>query len=130
MEKRLYRSRTNRVIGGVCGGLGEYLGVDPVVIRLIWAITFFLGGVGFIAYIICLVVIPETPSGVTQVSQTYTSPATLGIIIGAVIIIAGGLLLLGNIFQWSWRWGWWLWSILLPLALIGLGIFLMIRKRR
>lgn len=130
MEKRLYRSRTNRVIGGVCGGLGEYLGVDPVVIRLIWAITFFLGGVGFIAYIICLVVIPETPSGVTQVLQTYTSPATLGIIIGAVIIIAGGLLLLGNIFQWSWRWGWWLWSILLPLALIGLGIFLMIRKRR
>jgi phage shock protein C len=130
MDRRLYRSRTNRVIGGVCGGLGEYLGVDPVVIRLIWAIAIFLGGVGLIAYILCLVIIPETPSGVTQVAQTYTSPATLGIIIGAVIIIAGGLLLLGNIFQWSWRWGWWLWSILLPLALIGLGVFLIIRKRR
>jgi phage shock protein C len=130
MDRRLYRSRTNRVIGGVCGGLGEYLGVDPVVVRLIWAIAFFLGGVGFIAYIICLVVIPQTPAGLTQVPVTYTSPATLGIIIGAVIIIAGGLLLLGNIFQWSWHWGWWLWSILLPLALIGLGVFLIIRKRR
>jgi phage shock protein C len=130
MDRRLYRSRTNRVIGGVCGGLGEYLGVDPVVIRLIWAIAIFLGGVGFFAYIICLVVIPEIPSGVTQVTQTNTSPATLGIIIGAVVIIAGGLLLLGNIFQWSWRWGWWLWSLLLPLALIGLGVFLIVRKRR
>ena len=42
--KRLYRSRHNRVIGGVCGGIGEYFDIDPLLIRLVWAVLFFIGG--------------------------------------------------------------------------------------
>ena len=57
--KRLYRSKTNRVIGGVCGGMGEYFGIDPTIIRLIWVILALMGGAGIIAYIIAWIIIPE-----------------------------------------------------------------------
>jgi len=57
--RRLYRSEKNRIIAGVCGGMGEYLNIDPVIIRLIWIITAFFGGLGIIAYLISWIVIPE-----------------------------------------------------------------------
>ena len=59
--KKLYRSRDNRIIGGVCGGLGEYLGVDPTVIRLIYIILALWFGSGILAYIIFLILVPEEP---------------------------------------------------------------------
>ncbi len=61
MEKKLYRSRRNRMLGGVCGGIGEYLNLDPTVIRLLWVLFSFMGGSGLLAYLICLVIIPENP---------------------------------------------------------------------
>ena len=57
--KRLYRSRSNRVLGGVCGGIGEYFGIDPTLIRLAWVLFTFVGGSGILAYIICWIIIPE-----------------------------------------------------------------------
>jgi len=60
--KRLYRSGKDKVLGGVCGGLGEYLDVDPVVIRLIWAFgTLITWGTGILLYIIAWIVIPRNP---------------------------------------------------------------------
>lgn len=59
MEKRLARSRKNRIIGGVCGGIAEYLGIDPTVVRLIWAVTTLFWGTGIILYLLMWVVIPE-----------------------------------------------------------------------
>jgi len=59
--KRLYRSKNDRVLGGVCGGLGSFLGLDPVIIRVLWAVSFFLGGVGLLAYLIAWIIIPEEP---------------------------------------------------------------------
>jgi len=61
--KRLYRSKTQRMLGGVCGGIGKHLEVDPTVIRLIWAVLTLLSvGIGIIAYIIAWVIIPEEGS--------------------------------------------------------------------
>lgn len=57
--KKLYRSSTNKVIAGVCGGLGEYLNVDPVIVRLIWILTIFFGGAGLVAYILAWIIIPQ-----------------------------------------------------------------------
>ncbi len=58
--KRLYRSRTERILGGVCGGIGEYSDVDPTIIRLIWVVLTLLSlGVGLVAYIIAWIIIPE-----------------------------------------------------------------------
>ena len=59
--KKLYRSRTDRVFGGVAGGLGDYLAVDPTLIRLLFIIFALAGGPGFLAYIIMLFVVPEEP---------------------------------------------------------------------
>ena len=59
--KRLYRSRDERMIWGICGGLGKYFDVDPTIIRLVWVLTLFLGGWGILAYIILRFVIPLEP---------------------------------------------------------------------
>ncbi len=60
--KRLYRSRTDKVFGGVCGGLAKYFEVDPVVVRLLWAmVTIFSMGMGILAYLIAWIIIPEEP---------------------------------------------------------------------
>jgi phage shock protein C len=59
--KRLYRSREDRMFGGVCGGLGEYLAVDPTLVRILFIILALAGGPGLLAYIIMLFVVPEEP---------------------------------------------------------------------
>lgn len=59
-EKRLLRSTTNRMICGVCGGIGEYFKIDPTIIRLIWVIlSFCSAGSGLIVYILAAVIMPE-----------------------------------------------------------------------
>lgn len=66
MEKRLYRSYTDKMLGGVCGGLGEYFDIDPVIIRVLFVIAVLFGGGGILAYIILWIVIPEKPFCYTQ----------------------------------------------------------------
>ena len=61
MEKRLYKSRENRMVGGVCGGIAEYFGIDPTLIRLGWVLFCAMGGSGFLAYIIAAIIIPRRP---------------------------------------------------------------------
>jgi phage shock protein C len=56
--KRLTKSN-NKMICGVCGGIGEYLGIDPTVVRLLWVLLSVLGGAGLLAYIIAAIIIPE-----------------------------------------------------------------------
>lgn len=57
--KRLYRSKKNRIIAGVCGGIGEYFNIDPTLIRLLWIIFIFLGGSGILVYIVAWIIIPQ-----------------------------------------------------------------------
>jgi phage shock protein C len=60
--KRLYRSRNNRMIAGVAGGMAEYFGIDPTIVRLIWVILLLPGGLpGLIPYLICWAIIPQAP---------------------------------------------------------------------
>lgn len=59
--QRIYRSYDDRVIAGVCGGLGEYFEIDPVLIRLIWGALFLLGGTGLLLYILAWILIPRRP---------------------------------------------------------------------
>ena len=57
--KRLKRSKTSRIIAGVCGGMGEYFNIDPVIMRLLWVILTLAGGAGILIYIIAWIIIPE-----------------------------------------------------------------------
>jgi phage shock protein C len=59
--KRLYRSKNNRFIAGVCGGIAEYSNIDPTIIRLLWLFLSLIWGTGFFAYIIAWIIIPEEP---------------------------------------------------------------------
>ncbi len=61
MEKKLYKSNQNKMIDGVCGGIAEYFGIDPTVVRLIWALFSLMGGSGILAYIIAAIIIPRSP---------------------------------------------------------------------
>lgn len=60
--RKLYRSRKERMIAGVCGGIGEYFGIDPTLVRLIFVVGGMFGGpVGLLAYVIFMIVVPEEP---------------------------------------------------------------------
>ena len=61
MEKKLYKSRTDKKLDGVCAGIGEYFDIDPTLIRLIWIGFTVLGGAGLLAYIVAALVMPRKP---------------------------------------------------------------------
>jgi phage shock protein C len=61
MEKRLYRSKNNRMIAGVCGGIAEYFDLDPSIVRIAAIVLTFAGFSGLLAYLICAIIIPENP---------------------------------------------------------------------
>ena len=61
MPQNLHKSRSNKVIAGVCGGVGEYFNVDATIIRLVWALAVFMGGSGFIIYILAMIIMPDDP---------------------------------------------------------------------
>ena len=61
MAKKLYRSRTDRKIWGVAGGLAKYFDVDPTLVRVIAIVSIFVSGLGLIAYIVMRIVVPEEP---------------------------------------------------------------------
>lgn len=60
MNRKLYRSNNNKMLCGVCGGIGEYLGIDPTLIRLLWAIL-ACSGTGILVYFIAAIIIPQDP---------------------------------------------------------------------
>ena len=70
MEKRFYRSREDKKLAGVCGGIAEYFEVDPTLVRLIWVVFTFVGGAGVIAYIIAAIIMPEKPMDISE-DETY-----------------------------------------------------------
>lgn len=61
MSEKLYRARRNKVISGVCAGLGDYLNIDPVIVRIIFIIFAFIHGLGLLVYVIMWIIVPEEP---------------------------------------------------------------------
>ena len=61
MNKRLYKSNENKMVDGICGGIAEYFGIDPTLVRLAWVLFCAMGGSGFAAYIVAAIIIPRAP---------------------------------------------------------------------
>ena len=59
LNGRIHKSVKDKKVAGVCGGIAEWLGIDPVIVRLVWALLVFGWGTGLIAYIVCALVLPE-----------------------------------------------------------------------
>jgi phage shock protein C len=154
MEKKLYRSRSDRMIAGVCGGLGEYLNVDPVWLRLFFVLLLFATGAGLWAYLILWIIIPEegrvtaTPGETVQANvqemadrardfgqsiqrgfQGERAPSearsTSGpLLVGVAFILIGAFLLLNQLNLFSWL----RWSVWWPLIIIFIGVALLFSR--
>ena len=58
-RKRLYKSRNNKMICGVCAGIADYFNIDPSIVRVLWAVLALTAGTGVLAYIACAIILPE-----------------------------------------------------------------------
>jgi phage shock protein C len=115
------------VVGGVCGGLAEYFGVDPVLIRIAAVALALSGGAGVLAYVIAWIVIPEdgTPAGQPASSARRPASSTAGTtVVGAVLVALGGLLLVNRIWPWVNA------AVVWPLILVVLGVAVLTSGRR
>ena len=140
MSERLYRSRTDRVLSGVAGGLAELWNLDPALVRVVWALLVpMTGGLALLAYIVMAIVVPEGPIGAPVASSAPpdegaagggpawsapTSPrarrGSPGLVIGAALILIGAYLLVQEFlpnFDLDRFW---------PLLLVALGVVLLV----
>ncbi|MCK4426989.1 MAG: PspC domain-containing protein [candidate division Zixibacteria bacterium] len=123
MAKRLYRSRRNSMIAGVCGGLGEYLNVDPTIMRLAAVLLVFADGIGLIAYIIAWIIVPRNPAMEAEVVAPERSELNR-LLPGLALIIVGSIFLLNNVIPWFHFGRLW------PLVLIVLGIVILAKAQK
>lgn len=121
--RALRRSRTDRVVSGVSGGLGEYFGVDPVIFRVLFAVLAFFGGIGLLGYGLAWVLIPEP-----EVNRSMLDRALEQLRIRKVppwLVIIGGAVLL-----WLGWFAWWAPSTLPALVLVALVALVLVRRLR
>ena len=135
MAKRFLRSKDDRIIAGVCGGLGNYLNIDPVIIRIIWLVLFFAGGVGLLAYIVAMIIVPsenDSPYDEKEVKKSSEDEKGGKLIGGIVLVVIGILFLLdknwyfSELFEDMVRLGW---KFFLPAVFIGIGIYLISQSK-
>ena len=139
--KRLYRSEDNRMIGGVAGGLAEYFDTDISLVRLLWVLSIFMGGI--LAYIIAWIVIPEKPYNTVQEQTTQNETGSPDVsdppqtnpmrdepvgkrrfsYFGLFLILVGVFFLLKALFPWELSRYFW------PFLLIALGVLLLLPRR-
>ena len=66
MKKRLYKDHSDKKLCGVCSGIAKYFGLDPTLVRLIWALLVVFAGSGILAYIVCAIVMPDEPGYIEE----------------------------------------------------------------
>jgi phage shock protein C len=151
MNSSLYRSRRERLIGGVCGGIGEYLHMDASLVRVFFVLLAFTTGIGWLLYLILWVAVPYEGDGVfgspatihtgvaemtakaqalgDDVRQTAARPSRqIGVVIGATLVLIGALALLRNLGIPGL--GWLNEGLIWPILLLGGGIALVWRLPR
>lgn len=151
-SKRLFRSRTDTMVGGVCGGLGAYLGIDPTIVRLFFVLLAFAKGIGFALYFILWIVVPREgaeegasleeniQTGAEEIAEraremgeelqkgVRVSGHQASLFIGGALILIGIFYLLDNLnIYWL---SWLRWDVVWPFILIAAGVLLLVRQFR
>ena len=141
-DTKLYRSATDKMVGGVCGGLGDYFNVDPTVIRIVWVVIALISfpaglAIGGIAYGAAMMIMPRNPDEVslmeTESLETHEPPPERDIqsngLVWGIVLILLALVFLSSTdmlpFHMHWRGG----GTIIPLAIIGIGVYLMFKYR-
>ncbi len=145
--KRLYKSRKNKVIDGVCGGIAEYFDADPVLVRVIFVLLAFAGGSAIIAYIVGMIIIPvrslEEEAAAAQDNKDLQTTGSQGekqkefsgtggaLVVGIALVFLGAMFVLKNFDFFNFYPFYWLrhhfWEYFIPGLLIVTGVVL-IRK--
>ncbi len=137
--KKVYRSKNDKMIAGICGGFAQYFNFDPTVVRVLWAVSIFAGGIGVIAYLLSWFIIPENPGEEEAPGKVQSKPNNSGLIWGGILIVLGGIILINrldwfDLFPFHFRWHWtpmWFghfrFDILLPIIIIIIGAIYIIR---
>lgn len=133
--RKLYKSRKDKIIDGVCGGIAEYFDIDPTIVRVVWFASLLIHGFGILAYIVAAIIVPPNP-GHQNLKKSEKKTHQPQIFWGILLIVIGVFLFLRTwhvpfFWHWPihiWYWEWWdiPWRIIGPLLLIGLGIFYII----
>ena len=127
--KKIYRSKVERMIGGVCGGIAEYFNIDALLVRLAWIFATLFAGAGILGYIACLILIPDNPYQETpeKVKQKTSESAKFW---GIFLIIIGALFLLQQTGLF-YRFHFWhiQWQAIFAIAFVGMGIYLLINRQ-
>lgn len=133
MNGKLYRSRTDSMIGGVCGGLARYFNVDSVLVRLFFILLVW-SGMSILAYIVLWIIMPlepqaaGTPEGVREpepFQPTAAASGQTGLLVGGFLLVVGVIALVQNFFGWI---TWLNIGTLWPLLLVALGIAILWRQ--
>lgn len=131
-KKKLYKSRKDKMIDGVCAGWAEYFDIKTTVVRIIWTLSIFINGLGFIAYLVSMILIPPNPEHKKLKGKDKVKLSKGGLIFGIIFILLG-LILLTDGLNFHHRWfhpfhlnffGWEMipWLTFWPLILVGIGI--------
>jgi phage shock protein C len=118
-QRVVRRSRSERVVAGVCGGIGRYLGIDPVLLRIAFVILALANGLGVIAYVVAWVVIPEERPGQALGPVPEPRRETGRLVLGGALVVLGLVLLLDRLVPD-------LDEVLWPLAVVAVGVAVML----
>ena len=121
MTNKLYRSQSNSMIAGICGGLGEYFNVDPTIVRIAAVLLIFANGIGLLAYIIGWIIIPRRPVMEIEVTPAEKSQYSY-LLPGLALIVVGLVFLLNNLVHWF------RFHYLWPILLIVIGIAMLLKS--
>ena len=136
MEKRLYRSRRNKIFAGVCGGIAEYFDIDPTIIRLIFIVGLFSNGVGILAYLITLIIVPLPPEeaadhGEANGEETEVKKTSIQRVSEKKRYILGGILIfIGTAFFAEKYFRWFDFDYLWPVLLVIIGCLIIFEGRK
>ena len=148
MTRRLYRSRTDTMLGGVASGLADYLNTDATLVRVGWVVLAFItNGAGVLAYIAAWVLVPEEPvAGATETAEPTTDPVTGEMIAPVVsarqpaearasdgragIVVGIGLVLIGVWFLLREYLPEIDWSLIWPIVIVGIGAVILVTSMR
>jgi phage shock protein C len=115
----LRRSTDDKIIFGVCGGLGRYLGVDPILVRVAFVILVVAGGSGILIYLAATLIIPKERAGEEIGTTRRTQGASGTVLIGTALISLGTILLVDRFVHWFDK-------VVGPVTLIGLGVAVLV----